>query len=90
MKTTKYKLDINNCIVIGDARRIKKGLPAIKSRRALAKYLRWSHPGFGTLNGIYSKLYRYEYDGFYKRNELMIKHVQAILLITEKELIKEF
>lgn len=88
MERIKKKLNIDTCIIIGDARRVKKGLTPIKNIHTLSKKLEIDRGE--SANAIYSKLYRYEKDGFYTENESFINDICVILLVTKEELVKEF
>lgn len=79
-KKTKFYLDITNCLVIGNARRVKDKKEPIKSIHALSD----------EFDTNYTKLYRYQKDGFYKRPETEISNIMEILMVKENELVKKF
>ena len=88
MARKKYKLDIDKCIIIGDFKRIKEGIFPIKNKLNLSIQL--ARLSSDTPNSIYSRLYRYEKDGFFHRSEKLITNICEILRVTEDELVIKF
>lgn len=88
-RRVKKKLQIEKCIIIGDARRLAEDLQPIKSIRQLSLEIGVLTKSFKT-NNIYFKLYRYEKDGFYNSDEKLIKSICSVLKVTEKELVCNF
>lgn len=88
MARTKFKLDIEKCIIIGDFKRSKEGIFPIKNKLNLSIQL--ARCGKGTPNSIYSRLYRYEKDGFFNKSEKFIRDICKILRVTEDELVIKF
>jgi len=86
MKKIRKKLNLSNCIIIGDAVRISKGLPPIKNKFKLSIELSALNK-VHTANSIYSKLYRYELGGFYSENKSFIRNICDILHVKESDLI---
>lgn len=88
MERIKYKLDIDKCIIIGDFKRAKEGIFPIKNKLNLSIQL--ARCISGRPNSIYSRLYRYEKDGFFKKSEKLITNICKILRVTEDELVIKF
>lgn len=85
-------LDIDNCIIINDVKQIKK-IPAeakIKTKRRLAKKLVKLKLYSGTDVSIYTKLSRYEKEGFKNKDTELVEAILKVLEVDESELIKEF
>lgn len=86
----KNKLNIKECLIIGNARRLRDKRPTIKGKKQLAEIL-FTFPEIKKQspnnNGIYFKLYRYERDGFYINNEILIEKIMEILSVKRTELV---
>lgn len=92
MEKIKKFLDIDNCIIIHDVKQIKKE-PAekkIKTKRQLAKQLVKNKLYEGTEVSIYTKLSRYEKDGFIAEDQELTKALLKTLEVDKDELIKSF
>jgi len=87
-KRIKKKLDIDKCIIIGDAKRVLEGVFPIKNKHTLSQKLAVSMNE--SANTIYSKLYRYEKDGFYTENKKFISDICKTLRVTREELVTKF
>lgn len=87
MSNRKY-LDIDNSIIIHDVKQIKKHPcgTKIKTKNQLSKILFKRKDVEGTKISIYTKLSRYEKDGFSKECEL-IAPLLKVLEVEEKELV---
>lgn len=84
-------LDIDNCIIINDAKRIQQE-PAqkkTKTKRQLSKQIDKLDlmPG-STESSIYTKLWRYEKEGYANEPTDLIAAVLKVLLVSRDELIK--
>lgn len=91
MKSKKLKLDVNNAIFKGIGTQFKAGLKPITTRRQLSLKLKEKYKAEKTTaNSIYSKLYRYEFDGFYRKDKKLIDNICEILQIKEEDLVIEF
>lgn len=91
MKTKKKKLDIDKCIIIGNAKRVSKDLKTIKNKSALSvEIYKRDKLTFPSPNSVFWKLYRYERDGFYSKEVSFIKLICEILIVEEKELVIDF
>ncbi len=85
-------LDIDNCIIIHDVKQIQKS-PAqakTKTKRQLAKKLAKSKTVKGTEISIYTKLSRYEKEGFKTEDKELTLAILEKLEVSKEELIKEF
>lgn len=88
MQTDKIKLEINKCISLGDAKRVKRGLEPIRNKLQLAIELSkiYKKP----VTGIYSRLYRYELNGFYTEDEKFVNHLIDFLGVKRKHLVVKY
>jgi len=85
-------LDLDNCITLHDVEQIKKELihPKIKTINKLTRLLLKKKLIEGSVSSVYSKLYRYEKEGFNKEdNSNLIKAILKVLDVEEKDLVKE-
>lgn len=92
MSTKKKFLDIDNCIIIHDVKQIKKE-PAqkkIKTKNQLARQLFKLKLVEGSKISIYTKLSRYEKEGFKNEDTELTKALLEVLEVDKSELIKEF
>jgi hypothetical protein len=90
MNKERQYLDIDNAIIIHDVKQIKKE-PAekkIKTKRQLAKKLAKKKLYEGSEVSIYTKLSRYEKDGFSTEDLELTSALLKVLEVTKEELIK--
>ena len=87
---TKY-LDIDNCIILNDVKRIKEE-PAqrkTKTKRQLSKQiLKLKLMPDSTESSIYTKLWRFEKEGYTKEPTDLIEAVLKVLNVSKDDLIK--
>ena len=83
-------LDIDNCIMNHDLKQIKKDPPGkkIKTKRKLSIQIVKDGKVEGTQSSIYTKLSRYEKNGFNKEDEKLIKAILCVLEVDRDDLIK--
>lgn len=84
-------LDIDNCIILSDSRKIQKE-PAekkTKTKRQLSKLIFKKKLMPGSESSIYTKLYRAENDGFVKEPTELIDAILKILIVSREDMIKE-
>ncbi len=94
MARQRLKLNISNCIVYGDAKRLKDGKKPVKTLRRLT-YILIKKDSFSgpTVEALYHKLYRCELHGFFANSEEIeniIKDICEVLMVDEKELVINF
>jgi len=92
MELRKKYLNIDNCIIIHDVKQIKKEPPQkkIKTKRQLSKAIFRSKILSDSESSIYTKLYRYEKEGFKSEDKPIIEAILTILEVEKEELIKKF
>lgn len=91
MGKKKYFLDVDNAIILHDVKQIKKE-PAeakIKTKNQLAKKLFKLKTLEGSEVSIYTKLSRYEKEGFFSKDEALVSALLSVLEVEENELVKE-
>jgi hypothetical protein len=86
-KKKKNYFNLTRCILIHDAKVAPE--ERFNSIRGFAIHLKEKGIMTGTLSSIYSKLYRYENDGFYKKPQDITKSILKIFDIREGTLIKK-
>lgn len=84
-------LDVDNCIIIHDVKQIKKTPEEakIKTKRRLAKKLAKLKLVEGTDVSIYTKLSRYEKEGFKTEDTELTTAILKVLEVEKSELIRE-
>ena len=86
-------LDIDNCIIINDAERIQRE-PAekkTKTKRQLSKQIfKLKLMSDSTESSIYTKLWRFEKEGYAKEPTDLIDAILKVLIVSRADLIKEF
>lgn len=85
-------LNVDNCIILNDSKRITSE-PAekkTKTKRQLSKQIhkKGLMPG-STESSIYTKLWRFEKEGFTKEPTELIDAVLKVLIVSRADLIKE-
>lgn len=87
------KLDIDNCIIINDSFRIQQE-PAqkkTKTKRQLSKQIfKAKLMGDSTESSIYTKLWRFEKEGYTKEPTDLIDAILKVLIVSRADLIKDF
>lgn len=86
------KLDIDKCIMMHDLKQIKKE-PAkkkIKTKRQLSIQIVKNKLLEGTQISIYTKLSRYERDGFKNEDKELTKAILSILEVERSDLVVKF
>lgn len=86
----RYKLDIDNCIIIHDVKQIRK-IPAekkIKTKNQLSRVLHKTGKIEGSKISIYTKLSRYEKEGFTAYPEKLIELLLETLEVDKDDLVK--
>lgn len=87
----RYFLDVDNCIILHDVKQIKKEPPQkkIKTKRQLAKLLVKKKLVEGSEVSIYTKLSRYEKDGFLTEDKELTGALLKVLEVETSDLVKE-
>lgn len=87
-------LDIDNCITISNADKIKNGKEKIKDKKHLAKKIadniveNLPFALDNEINNIYMKLYRAERYGFLEKDNDLIEKIIEVLNVKESDLVK--
>jgi hypothetical protein len=83
-------LDIDNCIILNDVKAIKEEPPKkkIKTKRQLSKQILKKKLVEGSESAIYTKLWRFEKDGYTKEPTDIIHAVLKILDVSRDDLVK--
>lgn len=83
-------LNIDNCIIFHDLKQIKKEPPEskIKTKNKLAKKMFDLGLFEGTKISIYTRLSRYEKEGYYNEPTSFIEAILKILEVKKTELVK--
>jgi hypothetical protein len=97
MKNQTYKLNLEDCIVLENARRIAKNIPKIKDLKDLSRKIVFNDNSVKCgdfekrVNTVYVNLYRAEKNGFSSlaSKESLIFDVLCILKVKREELVVE-
>ncbi|WP_300440659.1 hypothetical protein [Christiangramia sp.] len=83
-------LNITNCIVIGDARRLKAGKQPVRNIRGLSRELECINEKKYDADRICHFLYRTRSNkpGMIEIDETLLKDLQSILMVKEEELVR--
>lgn len=82
------RLNITKCIVIGDARRLENGKDPVRNMRGLSLQLEAVDEDLYSAEKIYRVLDRSRKVGLRKIDDKLLKDIQDILQVEEKELVK--
>lgn len=82
------RLNITKCIVIGDARRLEKGKEPVRNIRGLSLELEMVDDEVYEAEKVYPVLYHSNKKGVRTIDDKLLKDIQDILLVEEKELVR--
>ncbi|HET8885575.1 MAG TPA: hypothetical protein VFM70_04390 [Salinimicrobium sp.] len=80
------RLNINNCIVLGDFRRLQQGKPLLRNIKGLSVEMEMSFPGKYDADKVYSVIYAKAGKGFKETDKELLNDLGDVLLLEEHEM----